>query len=124
MFVVVQDGRLLINDQLLEVNGVNLAEKSNSDAMEALRLAMQRDGTRPGFIHVVVGRRPGLALSSPGTPTTELRISVTDPEDSVFPAPVPAGDAGAGGVSKASALVARRPRWSRTLTATARATPR
>ena len=74
----------MVNDQLLEVNGENLSEKSNADAMETLRLAMQREGNERGFIRVVVGRRPGLEVLTPTTPSTprELRISLADPADS------------------------------------------
>ena len=98
----------MINDQLLEVNGENLVEKSNADAMEALRNAMQKEGNQSGFIHVVVGRRPGLAVVTPSTPSTprELRISMVDPADSrkeTLPPGLPPGlppsgrDPGAGG---------------------------
>ena len=98
----------MINDQLLEVNGENLSEKSNADAMETLRHAMQREGNDTGFIRVVVGRRPGLAVVTPSTPTTprELRISMADPADShnetIQPPGLPPSgrDPGAGGDSK------------------------
>lgn len=66
------------------MNGENLTDKSNADAMEALRLAMQKEGNETGFIRVLIGRRPGLAVVTPSTPTTprELRISMADPADS------------------------------------------
>ena len=99
---------MLINDQLLEVNDENLSEKSNADAMEALRHAMQKEGNGSGFLRVVIGRRPGLAVVTPSTPTTprELRISMADPADSHNETLPPSGlppmgrDLGAGGDSK------------------------
>ena len=74
----------MVNDQLLEINGEDLDNKSNADAMETLRLAMQREGNERGCIRVVIGRRPGLEVVTPGTPNTprELRISLADPTDS------------------------------------------
>ena len=99
---------MIVNDQLLEVNGENLGDKSNADAMETLRLAMQREGNERGCIRVVIGRRPGLEVTTPSTPSTprELRISLADPTDShnesvlpsVRPGLPPTGrDLGAGG---------------------------
>ncbi len=110
-----------MNDQLLEVNGVNLSVKSNSDAMEALRLAMQQRGSgegggagapRPGFIRVVVGRRPGLAPSTPGSDapaspedgSAELRISVSD--SAGLPPSAAGGDAAPSGATKTQSAAA------------------
>ncbi|KAH9505145.1 Partitioning defective 3 [Bulinus truncatus] len=54
-----KDGRLRVNDQLLEVNGVKLEGLSNASAMEALRLAMIQDGNIPGIISLTVARHIG-----------------------------------------------------------------
>ncbi len=55
-----QDGRLMPNDQLLNINGVSLLNMSNSDAMETLRKAMCHDGPTPGILTLVIARRrPG-----------------------------------------------------------------
>ncbi len=94
---------------------MNLAEKSNADAMEALRHAMQLEGKRPGCIHVVIGRREGLTPvttpSTPGLTPRELRISMADPADSThtrIPStssdglPPKGRDLGAGGDNKSN----------------------
>ncbi|XP_012937571.1 partitioning defective 3 homolog [Aplysia californica] len=52
-----KDGRLEVNDQLLEVNGVRLEGLSNTAAMEALRMAMMDEGLIPGHSTVTVARR-------------------------------------------------------------------
>ncbi|CAG5115048.1 unnamed protein product [Candidula unifasciata] len=54
-----KDGRLQVNDQLLEVNGVKLEGLSNTSAMEALRVAMMEEGQVPGVIKLTVARRTG-----------------------------------------------------------------
>ena len=60
-----QDGRLLVNDQLLVVNGESLKDLSNSESMEVLRKAMQKEGDIPGHIHLVIARRIGAPSPSP-----------------------------------------------------------
>ncbi|KAK3108784.1 hypothetical protein FSP39_015692 [Pinctada imbricata] len=60
-----KDGRLVINDQLIEVNGEVLPGLSNTDAMETLRKAMQTDGPIPGYIHLVIARKIGAPSPSP-----------------------------------------------------------
>jgi len=65
----------------MEVNGENLLNKSNVNAMEILRSAMQKDGNIPGFISVVVARRKGSATAHrflTGTVGREVRVSQTD----------------------------------------------
>lgn len=53
-----RDGRLKMNDQLLNVNGVSLLGQSNAEAMETLRKAMlQTGGKYPGMITLTVSRR-------------------------------------------------------------------
>nr|KAG5714293.1 hypothetical protein BaRGS_018510 [Batillaria attramentaria] len=54
------DGRLLLNDQLLEVNGVNLQGIPNVVAMENLRRAMTTEGPSRGHIQLTVARRVGM----------------------------------------------------------------
>jgi hypothetical protein len=43
LFLNFQDGRLAINDQLMKVNGESLKDLSNSESMETLRKAMQKE---------------------------------------------------------------------------------
>lgn len=53
-----KDGRLRVNDQLLEVNGKSLRGLPNRQAMAILREAMQmRQGPRPGYIRLRMSRR-------------------------------------------------------------------
>lgn len=55
-----RDGRLKMNDQLLNVNGISLLGQSNAEAMETLRKAMlQTGGKYPGMITLTVSRRIG-----------------------------------------------------------------
>lgn len=52
------DGRLKMNDQLLNVNGISLLGQSNAEAMETLRKAMMHTGGKyPGMITLTVSRR-------------------------------------------------------------------
>uniref|UniRef100_A0A3B3Z6M6 PDZ domain-containing protein n=1 Tax=Periophthalmus magnuspinnatus TaxID=409849 RepID=A0A3B3Z6M6_9GOBI len=50
------DGRLCVNDQLIEVNGETLVGRSNHAAMETLRRSMSSEGNARGTIQVVVLR--------------------------------------------------------------------
>ncbi|XP_052094977.1 partitioning defective 3 homolog B-like isoform X6 [Mytilus californianus] len=59
------DGRLAINDQLLEVNGESLRNLSNSESMETLRKAMQKEGVIQGHIHLTIARKIGAPSPSP-----------------------------------------------------------
>ena len=53
-----RDGRLKMNDQLLNVNGISLLGQSNAEAMETLRKAMLHTGGKyPGMITLIVSRR-------------------------------------------------------------------
>lgn len=54
-----QDGRLLLNDQLLEVNGIRLQGLPNVAAMENLRRAMTTEGSLKGHIQLTVARKVG-----------------------------------------------------------------
>ena len=60
-----RDGRLAINDQLMKVNGESLKDLSNSESMETLRKAMQKEGAIPGHIHLVIARKIGAPSPSP-----------------------------------------------------------
>lgn len=60
-----QDGRLLVNDQLLEVNNTSLINHSNTEAMDLLRNAMQMEGPVLGCINIKVARRIGVTSPSP-----------------------------------------------------------
>ena len=80
-----QDGRLQVDDQIIEVNGESLIGKSNTAAMGILRGAMQRNCITKRYISVVVRRErqpPGGRSSSyvdlqPTSPE-EQRISTSD----------------------------------------------
>ncbi|XP_048455034.1 partitioning defective 3 homolog B [Rhincodon typus] len=52
-----KDGRLRVNDQLIAVNGEQLLEKSNHEALETLRRSMSMEGNIRGMIQVMVARR-------------------------------------------------------------------
>ncbi|KAL3831306.1 hypothetical protein ACJMK2_023076 [Sinanodonta woodiana] len=60
-----KDGRLMVNDQLLEVNNEVLANLPNTEAMERLRKAMQKDEPVPGHINLKVARKVGAPSPSP-----------------------------------------------------------
>ncbi|XP_016375071.1 partitioning defective 3 homolog [Sinocyclocheilus rhinocerous] len=68
-----KDGRLRINDQLIAVNGESLLEKTNQEAMEALRKSMSIEGNKRGMIQLIVARRvAGRAEEAPGSPPVPL----------------------------------------------------
>ncbi|XP_042880234.1 partitioning defective 3 homolog isoform X24 [Penaeus japonicus] len=54
-----RDGRLFQNDQLVNINGMSLLGKPNSEAMMTLRTAMHQEvsGPTPGIISLTVARR-------------------------------------------------------------------
>ncbi|KAK7111004.1 partitioning defective 3 homolog isoform X2 [Littorina saxatilis] len=54
-----KDGRLQLNDQLLDVNGIKLHGIPNVAAMENLRRAMTTEGPIPGYIQLSVARKIG-----------------------------------------------------------------
>ncbi|ESO81975.1 hypothetical protein LOTGIDRAFT_90066, partial [Lottia gigantea] len=54
-----KDGRLIMNDQLLEINGEKLVGLTNIKAMEKLRNAMQSEGPIPGHTFLSVARKIG-----------------------------------------------------------------
>lgn len=61
-----------MNDQLLEVNDVSLINHANTEAMDLLRNAMQKEGPEPGCINIKVARRLGAPSPSPFmSPTSE-----------------------------------------------------
>lgn len=61
-----------MNDQLLEVNNVTLINHANTEAMDLLRNAMQKEGPETGCINIKVARRIGAPSPSPFTsPTSE-----------------------------------------------------
>ena len=64
-----------VNDQLLEVNGDILEGKSNSEATELLRNAMQKASAKPGFIQIKIARKASTNL--PAFPH-EARVSLTE----------------------------------------------
>jgi len=76
----VQDGRLRVNDQLVEVNGVSLSGMDNARAIQVLREAMVKDGRIKGFIGITV-LRPRTSAQSLSTPGREVRVSQADNED-------------------------------------------
>uniref|UniRef100_A0A8C1IZD7 Par-3 family cell polarity regulator n=1 Tax=Cyprinus carpio TaxID=7962 RepID=A0A8C1IZD7_CYPCA len=76
-----KDGRLRVNDQLIAVNGESLLEKTNQEAMEALRTSMSIEGNKRGMIQLIVARRVAgrgevsHPLSAPGSPPMSLNSS-------------------------------------------------
>lgn len=52
--------------------------KSNADAMETLRNAMQSEGPKPGFIHIQIARRKVLPVPKQGH-GRELKVSQSEP---------------------------------------------
>nr|AUG84407.1 Par3A [Platynereis dumerilii] len=76
-----QDGRVKVNDQLLEVNGQVLTGISNADALATMRTVLQRAGSSQRVALVLARRRkapppPGQAGSSPvGQPSQPLSHS-------------------------------------------------
>ncbi|XP_016389001.1 partitioning defective 3 homolog [Sinocyclocheilus rhinocerous] len=68
-----KDGRLRVNDQLIAVNGESLLEKTNQEAMEALRKSMSIEGNKRGMIQLIVARRvAGRGEEAPGSPPVPL----------------------------------------------------
>ena len=65
-----KDGRLMTNDQLININGSSLLGKANPAAMETLRKAMHEEGPVPGIISLTVARRkePSLNPASDSQP--------------------------------------------------------
>jgi hypothetical protein len=51
-----KDGRLIPNDQLININGFSLLGKSNEEAMQILREAMLVE-IKPGFIQLTISRK-------------------------------------------------------------------
>ena len=76
--IFIQDGRLQINDQLLEVNSNSLIDLPNTESMEVLRKAMQDEGPVPGCINIKVARRIGAPSPSPFSQTSPGVFDYTD----------------------------------------------
>lgn len=75
-----KDGRLRVNDQLLEVNNINLEGLPNTAAMEALRTAMLEEGSGSGFITLTVLRRSSNSSFPSGQPDDDS-LEVIRPRD-------------------------------------------
>ena len=76
-----QDGRLQVDDQIIEVNGESLIGKSNTAAMGILRGAMQRNCVTKRYISLVVRcdhRSPGGDVQRHSSSLEEQRISTSD----------------------------------------------
>jgi hypothetical protein len=78
-----QDGRLRINDQLVEVNGVSLLGLDNAHALNILREAMQKDGRVRGFIGITIARpRNSQVVPQPVVVSPqEVRVSQTERDE-------------------------------------------
>jgi len=74
-FYCEQDGRLRVDDQLLEVNNTALLGLTNVDAMETLRQSMQKDNLVSNSISLVIAR-----------PRSSTRLAVTRPATATEPA--------------------------------------
>ena len=69
----------------MEVNGESLVGKSNAVAMEILRSAMQKEGPKPGHIHLMIARRKALPPPIAVQPIPrELRVSSSDIPDGAY----------------------------------------
>ncbi|XP_041478212.1 partitioning defective 3 homolog isoform X2 [Lytechinus variegatus] len=94
-----KDGRLRPNDQLLCINDTSLANMSNSEAMETLRLAMSHEKSPRSTISLVIARR--LDQQDPLAHTNNLNKGATSPAgdrnvDSGLLSPLPQKDGGGG----------------------------
>jgi hypothetical protein len=78
---LLQDGRLRVNDQLLEVNGEMLEGRSNLEATEVLRGAMLRESPRPGYVVLRVARKLLLPTAN-FAHHNEARVSFSEPSPS------------------------------------------
>lgn len=58
-----RDGRLQVDDRIVEANGESLAGLSNSEAREVLKDAMQLDGPSPQTISFVIERFKDLSMA-------------------------------------------------------------
>ena len=112
----VKDGRLRVNDQLIEVNGVSLTGMENARAVQVLREAMMKDGRIQGFIGITVLRpRAVRDAARSASPCRELRVSQADSGDvvngivSVLPRPGAVGVGDGGMRSAADSLSATLP---------------
>jgi len=65
-----RDGRLKSNDQLMNINGISLLDRSKPDAMETPTRTMTQDGPKPkpGYINLTIARR----VPSSSAPTTDI----------------------------------------------------
>ncbi|KAK3587877.1 hypothetical protein CHS0354_019766 [Potamilus streckersoni] len=75
-----KDGRLMVNDQLIEVNNEVLANLPNTEAMERLRKAMQKDEPVPGHINLKVARKIGAPSPSPFIEGPNMVFSIENPK--------------------------------------------
>ena len=73
-----QDGRLLLDDRLIEVNGESVLDKTNSEASATLRLALEKESSIPGFINVIVARRKDVPITSRALEFTSREIRVSE----------------------------------------------
>ncbi|XP_054623393.1 partitioning defective 3 homolog isoform X3 [Dunckerocampus dactyliophorus] len=77
-----KDGRMLVNDQLIAVNGESLLGKTNQDAMETLRKSMSTEGNKRGMIQLIVARRVSKrSEESPGGPLGSQQAANTSLDD-------------------------------------------
>uniref|UniRef100_A0A3B3Z710 PDZ domain-containing protein n=1 Tax=Periophthalmus magnuspinnatus TaxID=409849 RepID=A0A3B3Z710_9GOBI len=81
-----KDGRLCVNDQLIEVNGETLVGRSNHAAMETLRRSMSSEGNARGTIQVVV-LRSAKQVATNGNNYSSYSNSHLDDLDESFPPP-------------------------------------
>ena len=70
-----RDGRLMTNDQLVNINGSSLLGKANPAAMQELRKAMHEEGPVPGIISLTVARKKEVpaSMASEGQPPNLTR---------------------------------------------------
>ena len=73
-----RDGRLMTNDQLININGSSLLGKANPAAMETLRKAMHEEGPVPGIISLTVARRKEPQATSENQPQQPPNLNRRD----------------------------------------------
>ncbi|KAG7258750.1 hypothetical protein CRUP_028438, partial [Coryphaenoides rupestris] len=76
-----KDGRLRVNDQLLEVNGESLQGHSNHAAMETLRRSMSSEGNARGTIQLVLQRCTAQAATGQSGGSTNTSAAANGYQD-------------------------------------------
>ena len=72
-----------VDDQILEVNNETFRGKTNVEAMEILRVSMQKNEPVPGHIQLIVARKKGTTdpAHAPISQGREVKVSMNDTND-------------------------------------------